>query len=132
MTLPWSRAAIPGEEPTKTRLGPWLLPAMKLLAHFKFLRGTMFDPFGRSAERRQERQLIADYEHTVMHILAGLAPDKLDAAVALAGIPESIRGYGPVKERSVVQARAKQEVLLAEFDKSKEVATSTASAATVA
>ena len=117
MTLPWSRGARPGEEPKKIRFGPWLLPAMKLLARFKFLRGTAFNPFGPIAERRQERELIDDYEHTVAHILDKLDHSRLDAAVALASIPEMIRGYGPVKERSILQARAKQKELMADFDR---------------
>ena len=119
MTLPWSRAAGPGAEPPKQGFGPWLLPAMKLLARFKFLRGTAFNPFGRSAERVQERELIADYERMLAHILDTLeAPDaaRHDAAVALARLPETIRGYGPVKERSVAQARARQKELLAAFN----------------
>ncbi|NJD36007.1 MAG: indolepyruvate ferredoxin oxidoreductase family protein [Betaproteobacteria bacterium] len=118
MTLPWSRGAKPGEEPKKIRFGPWLLPAMKLLARFKFLRGTAFNPFGQIAERRQERELIAEYERTVEQMLQALAPDNLDAAVALANIPDLIRGYGPVKERSIAQARAKREELIAIFEKS--------------
>ncbi|MDO8787984.1 MAG: indolepyruvate ferredoxin oxidoreductase family protein [Sulfuritalea sp.] len=115
VTLPWSRGAEPGDEPKKSRCGPWLLPAMRLLATFKFLRGTMFDPFGRSAERKQERQLVADYEATVDILLKKLEPKRLAAAIELASVPESIRGYGPIKHRSMVQARAKQMELLANF-----------------
>jgi indolepyruvate ferredoxin oxidoreductase len=118
MTLPWSRGARPGEEPKKIRFGPWLLPAMKLLARFKFLRGTAFNPFGLSTERRQERELIAEYERSIAHILDKLSSERLAAAVALASIPEAIRGYGPIKERAVAQARARQTELMAEFDKS--------------
>jgi indolepyruvate ferredoxin oxidoreductase len=117
ITLPWSRGASPGDEPKKVRFGPWLLPAMKLLARFKFLRGTAFNLFGRIEERRQERELIADYERTVAHILDRLDRDNLDAAAALARVPELIRGYGPVKQRSVVQAQARQQELLAAFDR---------------
>jgi indolepyruvate ferredoxin oxidoreductase len=117
ITLPWSRGAKPGDEPKKICFGPWLLPAMKLLARFKFLRGTVFNPFGAIAERRQERGLITDYERTLAHILDRLDDGRLDAAVALASIPETIRGYGPVKERSIVQAQARQKELLAPFDR---------------
>ncbi|MFA4968842.1 MAG: DUF6537 domain-containing protein, partial [Sulfuritalea sp.] len=117
ITLPWSRGAKPGDEPKKIRFGPWLMPAMKLLARFKFLRGTAFNPFGPIAERRQERELIDDYEHTVAHILDRLDHSRLGTAVALASIPEMIRGYGPVKERSILQARAKQKELMAAFDR---------------
>jgi indolepyruvate ferredoxin oxidoreductase len=117
MTLPWSRGANPGEEPKKIRFGPWLLPAMKLLAGCKFLRGTALNPFGWIAERRQERELIADYERTLAHILDTLDRDNLNTAVALASIPDMIRGYGPVKQKSVVLAQAKQSELLAAFDR---------------
>ncbi len=116
VTLPWSRGAAPGDEPKKARCGPWLMPAMKALASLKFLRGTALDPFGWSAERRQERELVADYERTVAHILDHLDRGRLDGAVALASIPEMIRGYGPVKQRSIVQARARHKELIAAFD----------------
>jgi indolepyruvate ferredoxin oxidoreductase len=125
LTLPWRRAAAPGEEPKKQRFGPWMLTAMKLLAKLKFLRGTALNPFGYNQERGQERELIADYEATVKHILDHLDATNRDAAVALARLPESIRGYGPVKERSVVAAKAKRDELRATFDR-KEAATTLA------
>lgn len=117
VTLPWSRGAKPGDEPKKIRFGPWLLPAMKALASLKFLRGTALDPFGWTAERRQERQLVGDYERTVAHILDRIDRGRLDSAVALASIPETIRGYGPVKQRSMLQARARHKELMATFDR---------------
>jgi indolepyruvate ferredoxin oxidoreductase len=122
ITLPWSRGAKPGDEPKKIRFGPWLLPAMKFMAGFRFLRGTAFNPFGRIPERVQERELIADYEQTVAHILENLTQASLDAAVALASVPDGIRGYGPVKEKSIVLAHTKQAQLLAAFN--QEVQTS--------
>jgi indolepyruvate ferredoxin oxidoreductase len=115
MTLPWSRGAKPGDEPKKIRFGPWLLPAMKALADLKFLRGTPFDPFGFSAERRQEKQLIADYEATMDMLLGTPDHSRMDTAIGLASVPEIIRGYGPVKDRSVGEARAKHAALLAQF-----------------
>jgi indolepyruvate ferredoxin oxidoreductase len=93
-----------------------MMTAMKALARFKFLRGSAFNPFGRSCERTQERELIADYERMLAHILDTLDASRLDAAVALANLPETIRGYGPVKERSIIQAQARQKELLAAFD----------------
>jgi indolepyruvate ferredoxin oxidoreductase len=89
---------------------------MRLLAGFKFLRGTVFNPFGWIAERRRERELIAEYERTVAHILERLDPERLDAAVALASIPEGIRGYGPVKVRSIAQAETMRKDVMASFD----------------
>ncbi|MBK8762005.1 MAG: indolepyruvate ferredoxin oxidoreductase family protein [Sulfuritalea sp.] len=117
LTLPWSRGTTPGAEPKKQRFGPWMLTAMKLLANFKFLRGTALNPFGHSAERVQERELIADYEAAVETILSGLAAHNRDAAVALARLPETIRGYGPVKERAVAAAKAKRGELMAAFER---------------
>ena len=116
VTLPWSRGRAPGDEPKKLRCGPWLMPAMQLLASLRFLRGTALDPFRRTAERRQQRELVADYERTVAHVLDRLDHGRLDIAVGLASIPEMIRGYGPVRQRSIVQARARHTQLLAAFD----------------
>jgi indolepyruvate ferredoxin oxidoreductase len=93
-----------------------MLTAMKLLAKLKFLRGTALNPFGHSAERVQERELIAEYEATVEHIIETLDAGNRDAAVDLARVPELIRGYGPVKDRSIVTAMAKQAELQARFE----------------
>ena len=116
ITLPWSRGTKPGAEPKKIRFGPWLLPAMKFMARLKFLRGTAFNPFGRIPERVQERELIADYERTIEHILQKLTDATLDTAIALASVPDGIRGYGPVKEKSIRLARKAQADLLEVFN----------------
>ncbi len=108
VTLPWQRPAQDGTEPKKRSFGPWLLPAMRLLAKFKFLRGSAFDPFARIPERQEERRLIADYERLVDDLLARYELIDPEIALALARLPESIRGYGPVKERAIAQARATQ------------------------
>ncbi|MGB6537538.1 MAG: indolepyruvate ferredoxin oxidoreductase family protein [Xanthobacteraceae bacterium] len=101
--------------PRKMSFGPWLLPVFRLLANLKGLRGTPFDPFGRSPERRLERKLIADYEAMVAELLAKLTPDNHQLAVALAAIPEKIRGFGHVKERHVAAAKADEAALLEQF-----------------
>ncbi len=85
----------------KREFGGWMLPVFGALAKFKFLRGTAADPFGYSAERKMERQLIADYEQQIEHLLANLTAEKLPLAVELAGLPHFIRGYGHVKEANV-------------------------------
>ena len=95
--------------------GPWMLPAFRLLARFKFLRGTALDPFGRTHERRTERQLIADYEAMLDEVLAKLTPANHPVAVGLAAIPEKIRGFGHVKERAVKAAEGEKMALLASF-----------------
>jgi indolepyruvate ferredoxin oxidoreductase len=90
--------------PRKRSFGPWMLKAFEVLATFKFLRGTAFDPFGRSLERRQERELIDHYVSDVELILAHLNAGNRHAALSLARLPERIRGYGHVKEAAMKAA----------------------------
>ena len=92
-------------EPRKRSFGPWMLKAFGVLARFKFLRGSVLDPFGHSAERRLERELIEEYEANVAYLLAELNAGNYRTAVALAEIPEQIRGYGHVKEAALAKAR---------------------------
>ncbi|CAM3004865.1 indolepyruvate ferredoxin oxidoreductase [Ectopseudomonas mendocina] len=92
-------------QPRKRSFGPWMLKAFGVLARFKFLRGSVLDPFGHSAERRLERELIEEYEANVAYLLAELNADNYRTAVALAEIPEQIRGYGHVKEAALAKAR---------------------------
>jgi indolepyruvate ferredoxin oxidoreductase len=92
-----------------------MLPALRFLARLKRLRGTAFDPFGRTAERRTERALIVEYEALLDELLAGLDASNHAQAVALARIPEQIRGYGHVKERHLEKARAEWAERLAAF-----------------
>lgn len=101
--------------PRKREFGPWMLAAFGLLARAKRLRGTAFDPFGRTAERRMERQLVRDYEAVLDSIATHLDPVKYDAAVALARYPDKIRGYGHIKDRSVPGALAERDSRLAAF-----------------
>jgi indolepyruvate ferredoxin oxidoreductase len=101
--------------PAKREFGPWMLPAFRMLAKMKFLRGTALDPFGRTEERRTERQLVVDYEALLDELLARLCPANHELAVELARIPEHIRGYGPVKERHLHEARARWAELLERF-----------------
>ncbi|SLN30412.1 indolepyruvate ferredoxin oxidoreductase family protein [Oceanibacterium hippocampi] len=98
--------------PAKMAFGRWLLPAMTLLAKGRRLRGTAFDPFGRSAERRMERALIGEYRAIVEGLLADLSPDSHARAVEIAGLADEIRGYGPVKEANVARVRARWAELL--------------------
>ena len=99
----------------KAAFGPWMFGAFKLLAKFKGLRGGTLDVFGYSAERRMERQLIADYEKLIGEVLAGLSKTNYEQAIALAQIPEQIRGFGHVKEKYLAEAKKKESELLAAF-----------------
>ena len=96
--------------------GRLMLPLFRLLRHGKRLRGTTLDLFGWQHERRLERALIAQYEADLGRALAALRPDTLDAAVQLAGLPQAIRGFGPVKEASRRDAMASRAALLAQLD----------------
>jgi len=101
--------------PRKMNFGPWLMPMFRVLAKLKVLRGTAFDPFGRTLERRTERKLIADYEAVIDEILAKLTPDNHHLAVGLAAIPEKIRGFGHVKQGHLAAAKADEAALLEQF-----------------
>ncbi|HEY1042317.1 MAG TPA: indolepyruvate ferredoxin oxidoreductase family protein [Telluria sp.] len=99
----------------KREFGPWMMKAFGLLAKFKGLRGTPLDIFGYTDERKMERALITDYRATVSALLPQLSVDNLAQAVAIASIPEEIRGFGHVKERHVKAAKAKEASLVAAF-----------------
>lgn len=101
--------------PVKTEFGPWMLTAMRLLARLKGLRGTPFDPFGRMAERRMERALIAQYEADMDFVQACLTPARRDVALELASLPLEIRGFGHVKAAAAERASARRTELLAAF-----------------
>jgi indolepyruvate ferredoxin oxidoreductase len=90
----------------KSNYGPWMRSALRLLAGFRGLRGTPFDPFRYSTDRRLDRRLLADYEATLGQIAERLNAANHDAAVALAQYPEKIRGYGHVKKASADNAAA--------------------------
>ena len=102
-------------EARKSIYGPWMMGAFRVLAKMRGLRGTAFDVFGRTAERRMERALPGQYEMLIDELVAALAPHNHDLAVELAKIPEHIRGYGHVKDRHLKAAKAKEAELLAAF-----------------
>jgi indolepyruvate ferredoxin oxidoreductase len=102
-------------EPRKMSFGPWMLKVFAVLAKFRFLRGTAFDPFGYTAERRMERRLVADYEKLLGEISEHLTATNHHVAVGLAVIPEKIRGFGPVKQRHLTAAKAEEAVLREQF-----------------
>ncbi|NMM45894.1 indolepyruvate ferredoxin oxidoreductase family protein [Rhodospirillaceae bacterium KN72] len=99
----------------KKEYGPWMMSAFGLLAKLRFLRGTAFDIFGRTDERKMERQLIADYEAMIEEILNTLTSANYDTAIELAALPEKIRGFGHVKERHVALAKKQESDLLARY-----------------
>jgi len=98
--------------PAKIAFGRWIEPAFWMLTKLKGLRGTRFDPFGRTAERRMERQLIEDYFALVEKLTARLSRESIAAAVRLASLPEEIRGYGHVKLAAVERFEKRKADLL--------------------
>ncbi len=99
--------------PKKRRFGQWIEGPLRLLARMKALRGTPFDIFGHSRERRMERALIRQYEADMAEVLPRLDEDTRDAILALAELPLSIRGFGPVKQANAEKAARRREELLA-------------------
>ena len=103
----------------KIELGSWILPVFRLLAKLKFLRGTVFDPFGHTAERKMERCLITEYENLVEHMTQALCSERLDLAVELAKLPDGIRGFGHVKDRHVAAVKKRERELRQQWDRGR-------------
>jgi indolepyruvate ferredoxin oxidoreductase len=101
--------------PRKIEFGGWILPFFRVLKAFKFLRGTPFDPFGYTAERRMERRLIGEYKDLILSLVGTISDANLPAAIELAGAAASIAGYGPVKDAGVAAYRERVEECLEAF-----------------
>ncbi len=99
----------------KIKFGPVMGKVFKVLAKLKVIRGTIFDPFSYMTERKLEQQLIIDYITTVDILVAGLTPDNYAMALEIAKLPDSIKGFGHVKLKSLETVRVKWDTLLAKF-----------------
>ncbi len=97
--------------PRKREFGPWLRPALRVLAQGRRLRGSALDVFGYTAERRAERALIADYEQMVDRVLASLTVANHNAGVQLLALVDEVRGFGPVKQAAVQRYRERSKSL---------------------
>ena len=108
---------LPGKDaagrPRKRAFGPWMIPVFRTLARLKRLRGTAFDPFGYSPERRMERALIAEYEGDMDRLLPTVTASCLPLLCELAELPLSIRGFGPVKHANATRGAARRSEILA-------------------
>ncbi len=105
-------------QPKKMTYGSWMMHGFRLLAKLKGLRGTAFDIFGYTKDRKQERALITEYETLIKDILENVTPKNYDIAVELASLPEHIRGYGHVKTRHIEDVRVNGTVLKKRFKES--------------
>jgi indolepyruvate ferredoxin oxidoreductase len=99
----------------KREYGPWIFPLLRGLARLKFLRGSRFDPFGYTRERRMERTEIVHYHTLLDELLNALTADNYDLAVALCRLPDKIRGFGHVKEATRQRVAGERQKLLADF-----------------
>ena len=105
----------PDGRPKKRAFGSWIAKAYGPLARLKVLRGTPFDVFGYTTERRMERRLIREYERDMASVLQDVTPETREIAVALAELPLQVRGFGPVKEANAKSAAKRREELLTAF-----------------
>jgi len=105
----------------KRPFGPWVRSLFRVLAALKCIRGTAFDPFGYSAERKTERALIAEYRACIEELLATLSDRNLETALEIARLPEGIRGYGHVKARHLQEVREQWAQLMTKWRKQCEV-----------
>jgi len=103
----------------KKQYGGWMLSAFRLLARLKFLRGTSLDPFGRTEERKTERRLVEDYFAMIDQRIANLKPAQIPLLAKLARLPETIRGYGHIKEDNIRKAAAEKARLEADLENSR-------------
>jgi indolepyruvate ferredoxin oxidoreductase len=111
---------LPGRDasgrPRKRQFGGWTMGVFKLLRHLKRLRGTPFDPFGYSAERRLERRLIGEYRALIERITTRLDAGNLAAAIDVARAARDIAGYGPVKAANAQAYEQRLKLLLDKFE----------------
>lgn len=92
--------------PRKMRFGPWIFTALSLLASLKGLRGTGFDLFGMTEERRHERRLRDDYMALIPRVLSALTPDNAKLAQKILNYPDAIKGFGHIKAANLIKAKA--------------------------
>jgi indolepyruvate ferredoxin oxidoreductase len=116
-------------EPRKREFGRWVFPLLRGLARLKHLRGTAFDIFGYTAERKLERRLIHGFEHDIDELLTQLTPDIHALAVQIAQLPQTMRGFGHVKQKNVEAAENRRAQLFAELIVLKSACRDTASQA---
>lgn len=105
----------------KREFGSWILTAFKVLRIFKVLRGTALDIFGYTPERKMERQLIVEYEQTIECVMSSLSAVNYDYAVLLAELPDSVRGFGHVKERKIEEMTQQRDKYQLHFDTAEQI-----------
>lgn len=97
----------------KAKVGSWLMPMFRMMSGLRGLRGTALDPFRKGSERELDRRVLAQYESDIASLLGGLDASNHAKAVAIASLPERIRGFGHVRAASAMQAQAERDRLMA-------------------
>jgi len=105
--------------PKKRAFGPWVFSAFRLLSRLKGLRGTGFDPFGYSTERRGERAMITQFEADLDLIVKSLGAVPYGLLTELARVPDMVRGYGPVKQANLEKATARRDSFLQRLERER-------------
>ncbi|WP_417423924.1 indolepyruvate ferredoxin oxidoreductase family protein [Hoeflea sp.] len=101
--------------PLKRRFGPAIRPVLSLLARCKWLRGSIFDPFGHTAERKMERELIVWFESLIARCARVIDAETIAVWTQILSAPMEIRGYGPVKHEAIIKTKARVEALLTQL-----------------
>src|SRR5690606_5467811 len=96
----------------KAKVGSWLMPVFSMMSGLRSLRGSLLDPFRNGQERQLDRQLLAQYEQDIVAVLEVLDASNHAQAVAVASLPERIRGFGHVREAAAAQVQAERDRLL--------------------
>lgn len=112
---PFLSGKMPNGRPKKRKFGPATLKVFGLLAKMKKLRGTAFDVFGYSVERKAERALITQYEADIKFVISKLTKENLNVAIEILSLPDAIRGFGPVKMEAIKDYYTKRDALLHAF-----------------
>ncbi|AOM41579.1 indolepyruvate ferredoxin oxidoreductase family protein [Xenorhabdus hominickii] len=101
----------------KREYGSWIIPVFRFLAACKPLRGTVFDIFGYQEERKQERNLLLEYERVIDFLIDKLDRNNLTICQQLAELPNQVRGFGHVKQKTIKNMMEHKETLLKELQK---------------
>ncbi|PHM44536.1 2-oxoacid ferredoxin oxidoreductase [Xenorhabdus mauleonii] len=101
----------------KSEYGPWIIPVFRFLARCKSLRGTAFDVFGYQEERKQERNLLLEYEQLIDFLIGKMDYNNLATCQKLAELPDQVRGFGHVKQKAIKNMMERKEILLKELEK---------------
>lgn len=98
--------------PQKYAFGPWIFSVFKILARIKAIRGTFFDPFGWTKERRIERNLIKVFEQDLHIILQNIEQKNYQLLCNIAKLPNKVRGFGLIKQNNIKDMQQHRKILM--------------------